>query len=373
MKLYCKMKKFIILLLALLTIVPITIAGKKSLKRKTHVEISGNQFYINGKPTYKGRSWNGNKVEGLLMNARMVQGIFDDENPETVGQWKYPDTGKWDADRNTNEFIAAMPAWKEHGLLAFTLNLQGGSPLGYGNKGWINTAFDAEGNLKPAYMNRLEKILNKADELGMVCILGYFYFGQDEFLKDEKAVINATNNATDWILNKGYKNVIVEIANECDLKEYNHNIIRSERIDELINLVKNKSRNGFKLLTGTSFSGKFIPTSNVVKVSDFILIHGNGVSKPEGITAMIEKTRQVEGYRNQPVLYNEDDHFDFEKEDNNMVRAVKSYVSWGYFDFRFKGETDYKIGYQSVPVDWRINSERKIGFFNLLKQITTKQ
>ncbi len=65
------------------------------------------------------------------MNSRMVQGIYDDRNPETRDRWKYPDTDKWDAERNTREFIAAMPEWRKHGLLAITLNLQGGSPQGY--------------------------------------------------------------------------------------------------------------------------------------------------------------------------------------------------------------------------------------------------
>ena len=52
-----------------------------------------------------------------LLNSRMVQGIFDDRNPETVKNWAYPDTGKWDPERNTREFIAAMPDWRRHGLL----------------------------------------------------------------------------------------------------------------------------------------------------------------------------------------------------------------------------------------------------------------
>ena len=34
-----------------------------------------------------------------------------------------------------------------------------------------------------------------------------------------------------------------------------------------------------------------------------------------------------------------------------------------------KGE-GFDEGYQSVPVNWRISSERKRGFFNLLKEIT---
>ncbi|MEZ4903657.1 MAG: hypothetical protein R2822_18810 [Spirosomataceae bacterium] len=50
------------------------------------------KFYINGKPTFKGRTWNGYEIEGLLPNSRMVQGIFDDRNPDTRAQWAYPDT-----------------------------------------------------------------------------------------------------------------------------------------------------------------------------------------------------------------------------------------------------------------------------------------
>ena len=89
--------------------------------------------------------------------------------------------------------------------------------MGYGNKGWINSAFDPEGELRNEYMSRLEKILDKADELGMVVILGYFYFGQDQFLENEQAVINATVRLTKWISKKRYKNILIEVNNECDI------------------------------------------------------------------------------------------------------------------------------------------------------------
>src|SRR6202142_4595421 len=119
----------------------------------TAVSIVGDEFYLNGRPTCAGRTWNGHKIQGLLLNARVVQGIFDDRNTNTVARWAYPDTGKWDADRNTREFIAAMPEWRKHGLLAFTLNLQGGSPEGYSHKGqpWRNSAFASDGSLRADY------------------------------------------------------------------------------------------------------------------------------------------------------------------------------------------------------------------------------
>ena len=103
--------------------------------RKTDVTIRGDAFYINGRPTYAGRMFDGKRVEGLLMNIRVVQGIFDDLNPDTAARWVYPDTKRWDPDRNTTEFMAAMPEWKRHGVLAFTINLQGGSAGFAGGRG----------------------------------------------------------------------------------------------------------------------------------------------------------------------------------------------------------------------------------------------
>jgi hypothetical protein len=336
--------------------------------KKTTVSIKDNQFHINGELTYQGRYWQGNKIEGLLFNSRMVQGIFDDLNPETKDQFKYPDTNEWDADRNTNEFIAAMEKWRSYGLLAFTLNMQGGSPIGYGNKGWVNSAFDKKGNLLSAYLKRLERILDKADKLKMVVILGYFYFGQDEYLENEQAVIHAVDNVTGWILTKGYKNILIEINNECNIN-YDHKILQPERIHELIERVRNKKVNGNSLLVSTSYAGGVLPQPNVVKASDYILLHGNGVADPLKIANLVESVKAVEGYNNKPILFNEDDHFDFEADTNHFVMAVRHYASWGYFDYRMKGE-GFENGYQSVPVDWGINSERKKGFFDKLKEIT---
>lgn len=333
---------------------------------KTSVSIQGEQFYINNQITYKNRYWKGNKIEGLLFNSRMVQGIFDDLNSDTWDNFKYPDSGKWDADRNTTEFVNAMEDWKAHGLLSFTLNLQGGSPLGYGNHGWINSTFDSLGNLREDYLTRLEKILNKSNELGMVVILGYFYFGQDEQLKDEQAVVNAVDNITNWILQKGYKNILIEINNECDVK-YDHTILQPQRVHELIKRVQEISGN--KLLVSTSYGGNKIPSSEVIAASDFVLLHGNGVNDPKRIEEMVALVRQSESYSAKPILFNEDNHFDFDKESCNFLSATESYASWGYFDFRMKGE-DYTAGFQSVPVDWTISSDRKKAFFNKLKEIT---
>lgn len=339
-------------------------------ERKTAVSIVGEHFHINGTPTYAGREWRGRKVEGLLMNSRMVQGIFDDRNLATVARWAYADTGKWDAERNTREFIAAMPEWKKHGLLAFTICLQGGSPEGYSkSQPWENSAFAPDGTLRADYMARLARILDRADELGMVAIVGYFYFGQDQRLADEAAILRATDNATKWLLDGGWRNVLVEVDNECNVAAYDHDILKPARVHELITRVRKTERDGRHLLAGTSYGGGGIPGENVVRVSDFLLLHGNGVKQPARITEMVAQTRAVPGYTPKPILFNEDDHFDFDKPSNNFTAALAAGASWGYFDFRMKAET-FDDGYQSVPVNWGISSSRKRAFFKLLAEIT---
>jgi hypothetical protein len=295
----------------------------------------------------------------------MVQGTFDDLNSETRSKWVYPDTHVWDAERNTREFLSAMPQWRAHGLLAFTINFQGGSPQGYSREQpWHNSAFEADGSLRDDYRARMKQILDRADALGLVALVGIFYFGQDQRLCDEAAVLRALDTAIDWLLAEGYTNVLVEVNNECNVR-YDHAILQPERVHELIERVRRRSKG--RLLVGTSYGGGTIPKENVVRASDFLLLHGNGVADPKRIAEMVRQTRAVPGFRSVPILFNEDDHFEFDKPENNFLAALGEYASWGYFD---PGESDYRDGYQCPPVNWGINTDRKKGFFGLLKEIT---
>ena len=361
----------LLILLSSLLASPLTLAAAATPpSAKTTVTIEGDKFFINGMPTYAGRTWKGKKIEGLMMNSRMVQGVFDDLNPETVSRWTYADTGKWDAERNLREFLAAMPVWRAHGLLSFGINFQGGSPEGYSSKQpWINNAYRADGTLLPDYAARMKRVIDFADDLGMVVVLGYFYFGQDERLTDEAAVIRAVDGATRWVLENGWRNVLIEVNNECNVR-YDHAILQPDRVHELIERVKAmKSPDGRRLLVSTSYGGNTVPRENVVRSSDYLLLHGNGVNDPKRIAEMVQLTRKVAGYTTKPIFFNEDDHFNFEVPVNNFTAALGEYCGWGYFDFRMKGE-GFDEGYQSIPANWGISSPRKAGFFRLLAEIT---
>jgi hypothetical protein len=213
----------------------------------------------------------------------------------------------------------------------------------------------------------MKRVLDRTDELGMAVILGVFYFGQDERLENEAAVVRALDGAVRWVLEGGYGHVLAEVNNECNVKRYEHEILMPERVSELIERVRGTTDNGRRLLVGTSYGGGFIPLENVVRASDFLLIHGNGVSDPKRIAEMVVQTREVPGYRPMPVLFNEDDHYGFEAPENNFVAAVSQASSWGLLDI---GENNYMDGYQAPPVNWGLSTERKRAFFDLLKEMT---
>jgi hypothetical protein len=342
----------------------------------TVVSIANGGFAINGTPTYPGRSWQGRRIEGLLFNSRMANAIADDENPATRGAWAYAD-GDWDAERSTREFIAALPSYRTHGLLAVCLNLQGGSPQGYSwNQPWKIGGFTSGGALKPAWAARLEAVIRACDRLGMVVILGLFYGKQSGTLKDETAVKAAVTNTVDWLLDKAATNVLIEIGNEVDLENvWAHPIIAANRCHELVDLAQKRGRG--KLLVSTSLIGLDAPPAAIVAAADFLLPHGNRVHgpaghfqpSPHGIRLQVANWRASKAYRGQPIVYNEDDHFEFDKADNHFVAAVESGASWGFFDYRMSRER-FEDGFQSLPVDWTISSARKRGFFSLLKEIT---
>ncbi len=331
----------------------------------TTVNLAHDAFLVNGSPTHAGRSWQGYPLEGLLLNARLVQAVFDDLNPETRSRWNYPD-GPWDPERNTREFLAAMPEWRAHGLDAFTVNFQGGSPRGYSQEQpWHNSAFRADGSLRPDYVDRMGRVLDRADELGLVVILGLYYFGQDHRLADEAALRRGVTGALDWLKEGGWDHLLIEVGNEQDNRKYTHSLLRPPRCLGLLAQIRREGRWPVSL----SLCGGRVPTPEMIEACDFVLLHGNGVENPDRIREMVDAVRDAATWRGQPILVNEDDHYGFDQPDFNARAAVSRHAGWGYFDYRREGEP-FADGYQSVPVDWSIGSDRKRAFFGWVREVS---
>ena len=125
----------------------------------------------------------------------------------------------------------------------------------------------------------------------VIQIAARFVWNQPLPWTDEAAVIRAVNSATGCVLENGWRNVIIEVNNECNIR-YDHKILQPERVHELIERVKNtKAPDGHRLLVSTSYGGNTVPKENVVRASDYILLHGNGVSDPKRIAEIVRLTR----------------------------------------------------------------------------------
>lgn len=351
------------------------------MSHSTTLEIDGQKCLINGRYTYEGRSHRQSTVEGLLFNVRAIQATFDDDNyPDTtiyqtdVGArcFCYPDTKVWDAERNTDEFIAALPSWRQHGILAVTVGLQGGRPAldAWRMSPWFNSyqpyhnsAFAADGALKENYMARMARALQALDDLGMVAIVSLFYFGQDYLLRDEAAVRNAVDKATQWLLQTGHRNLILEVANEVDPRHYTHGILKPERIHELVDQVRHTTLDGRRLLVSASYTPGCMPGEAVTALSDVVIPHGNGCDG-EGHRRIVAAIRGLEAYRRrpQPIIFNEAG-----VDVSCLDAAFESYASWGYYDH---GKNNYRDGFQSPPVNWSINTPTKRAFFERVLEIT---
>lgn len=353
----------------------------------TVVGIRGPQFTINGEPTYtraSGFASANPNLAGTLLNVRAVQAIFDDANypkggsrthpyeSNTLGPifWDYPG-GAWDPERNVREFLAALPDWRRAGLLAFTVNLQGGGPPdgNYGERITLqphnNSGFDRTGNLKRAYADRLRRVIAEADRLGMVVIVGFFYFGSNERIDlapDDRYVKEAIVQGCRFLKGLRRRNILIEINNETNATGYKHPILQPNGAYEAVTLAQQTV--GREIPVSMSWSGGIMPRGSrgeaAMRAVDYIMFHTNGQT-PEEVHQSIQAMRRWLGY-DRPVIINEDGVSTF-----NLRAAVQERVGWGYYD---NGLDNYRDGFQAPPVNWKINTPVKWLFFEQVARLT---
>jgi CubicO group peptidase (beta-lactamase class C family) len=302
---------------------------RDAVKRRTRVSIDHARWLINGTVTYPGA-----RAEGRLMNVRVVNAVFEDAHrPE------------FDPSANADRFIGRIPEYMAYGVRAFTLNLQGGMP---GYEGAVNTAFDTDGRLRDTYIARVRRVIEACDRRGAAVILGCFYQRQDQSLKDDAAVRKGVLNVAQWIRGCGFKNVLLEIANEFGHDGFDHAVLKDAAGQvELIRLARKTHPD---LLISTSDVRNGEVSSPVAEASDFLLVHFNA-TRVDDIPARINALRKF----GKPVVCNEDT-----KVGEAGARAAELCVaaggSWGLmlesmnqrYPFAFRGQADDTMVYQAI-------------------------
>ncbi len=299
---------------------------------KTKLSVVGTQFLINDELIYAESPKK--EVHGLLMNARFIQGIFDDKaDPARFNRF-----GKvFSPDEHTDSLIKSLPSWYEYGLRAITVGMQGGGPcFTIANTSIDNNPFSKDGTTTdPVYLERMERIINACDEIGMVVIVSYFYGSQAERIEDDDSIMRVVKNMSNWLRDKKFTNVIIEIANEHDVGQFKcHPILFTQKgVATLIEIAKRES--GGMLVGCSGMGGTF--HEEIVEASTVIIIHGNGQTK-QAYYKLVEKCKACKP--NTPIVCNEDS-----QAISNMAVAVKNGTSWGYYNNMTK---------QEPPVDWTI-------------------
>ena len=112
-----------------------------------------------------------------------------------------------------------------------------------GYEGALNSAFNPDGTLRESYLARMSRVVEACDRQGVVVILGCYYQRQDQILQDEDAVRRGVVNTVRWIASRGYRNVLLEVANEFGHNGFDHSILRlPEGQVELIELAQGESQ-----------------------------------------------------------------------------------------------------------------------------------
>ena len=307
---------------------------------KTSVSIHDGKWFINNEVINKG-----SPAEGLLMNVRMVNSVFEDR-----GKASPDELSGFDPMKNTDNFISEIPEYVNSGVNAFTVSLQGGFP---GYEGAVNSAFNSDGTLREEYLRRVEKVIRKCDANHAIVNLSCFYQRQHSHssaLNGKESIKNAVKNVVDWITQKKFSNVLLEVSNEYRHGGYRnwpdgHWLISETGQVELIQLAKQQNPT---LLVSTSGMGNGKLEDELISVADFLLIHFNNTSLDD----YGERIKALKKY-GKPVVCNEDDKLG-QAGAMALTFSVLNGCGWGYMNspknqnipFEFDGIEDDQEVYE---------------------------
>ncbi len=331
------MKKFLqiyLTTLLLLLVLGGACQSQGNQKILTQVSIVGDKWYFNEEITNPG-----SPAEGLLMNVRMVNAVFEDRGEG----WK-KQVDAFDPEENTQTFINRIPEYVDLGVNAFVISLQGGLP---GYEWAINTAFEPNGKLRASYIKRVAKVIRAADRHGAAIILSCFYQRQrdHEFaLENKQAIMEAVHSTANWIAELGFTNVVLEIANEYPHGGYRGWPDSDWLVSEAgqVKLMEAAKASHPDLLVSTSGLGHGRFPAALVGVADFLLIHFNNTALED----YAEKITPLKKY-GKPIVCNEDDKIGKEGA-AALAYSVINGAAWGFMEsgvnqdipFEFRGRKD---------------------------------
>ncbi len=303
------------------------------------------RFYVRSGPTSSwGLTYQGGpfkrQVRGSLALVRVTHAIFDDE-------WLRE--RDFDADANTDSLIEQLDLYRRHGIGGLVVGLQGADPrysaetngvtrgrsadLGK-DAGALVSAYKADGSLKAAWMDRLDRLVEATNRRGMVLCLVLFQQDQDEALASPEAILAAASNVARHLIERNARNVIIDVADAWDEPQgrWDHRRFVPRYVEHLIRTVREQFQDsGFTPPIGASSGSGMLYPLSLAQLCDVVLLQGDGRSASDKLA----RSREFKRY-GRPVLMVSDRNgveglqAELETEKSIAEAYIQSASGWSY-------------------------------------------
>lgn len=120
------------------------------------------------------------------------------------------------SEQSAIDLIANLNVYIEHGLNTVSVFLMG-------NRFGDIAGYRSDASLEPVYADRLESIIKRAEELGIVVIVGCLYWGESrgkhiDWTQDD--MNRAVANTAQWVAKKNFGTVILDPDNEGMARQF---------------------------------------------------------------------------------------------------------------------------------------------------------
>jgi hypothetical protein len=167
----------------------------------------------------------------------------------------------------------------------------------------------------------------------------------------------------DWVCDKGYGNVIIEIANEVMEGHYHHAILKPGRVSELIRRAMLVSTSEAALLSDRQWAEAQI--DEVFSATDLVIIHGGDnveTGRVGDAAELVRKVEYIQGRpwfkeRPRPILTNES------QGEQAFEAVVRRGISYGL----------HSVLFQTVfPPRWGVWDNETTWFFKRVMESTAR-
>ena len=223
------------------------------------------------------------------------------------------------SDRSAIELISNLDTFTSYGINTVSVYFMGsrfGDVKGY----------NEDGSLNPIYSARMARIIEAADERGMIVLVGCLYWGSSKAKWENwtQAEANAAvANTVRWLREHDYRNVFVDVDNEGMAK-------RAKGFDNRLMVVAGKQVDPACVIA-TNFKGEPPPEADLgihhsskVAGKPYIESEGTPTNAPGGYWGSYSKKKGYYNYIN-IGLYNEE-----MKANQKAITAEYFRNGWGY-------------------------------------------